>query len=149
MKWLNNHVRRGSGCAAISILAIEHPSFELRYALDAVWNHCTGAVFDPFGLYNCAVIVLLEIGDLVGSECRFNYPFAPQDVGFDKGLGVITLEFSDQSVFLALGAVFSLIPFEFKINLAARGSLFFQNNTAVLRLVAVNIPIIPTFRHFK
>ena len=127
MKWLNNQIWRGGGCAAISILAIEHPSVGLRYALDAVGNHCSGAIFDPFGLYNCFGRVFLEIGDSVGSECRFFYPFAPQDVEFDRGLGVIALEFSDQSVFLALGAKFRLKPFEFKVNLAARGSLFFQN----------------------
>ena len=79
----------------LSPLAIEHPSVVLRSALDAVGNYWTGAIFDPLGLHDCIDRVFLEVGDLVSSCSNVNHPFAPEDFGFDGGLGKVALEFSD------------------------------------------------------
>ena len=81
----------------LSQLAIEHPSVVLRSALDAVGNYWTAAdaIFDPLGLHDCIDRVFLEVGDLVSSFSNFNHPFAPEDFGFDGGLGKVALEFSD------------------------------------------------------
>ena len=43
---------------------------------------------------------------------------------------------------MVLGAIFILIPLELDFNLAALGSFFFENNSAVLSRLTVNIPII-------